>query len=130
VAIVKLTLPDDLVEILQDEAAACQSTLDDSVSHRLHAAIDLDPRSRGFVVTGVDLSKLETALSGGSLTDSADLLTKVRRLASIRFGEHRLELTAGQMEEIARRARHEKKTVEQALGEIFKRMTQEFFRYV
>ena len=129
-AIVHLTLPDDLIDILQDEARECGKSLDESISHRLHAAIDLDPRSRGFIVTGIDLSKLETCLSGGHLKDSTDLLDKTRRLASIKFGEHRFELTTGQLEEIARRARHEKKTVEKALREIFQRMSAEFFRYV
>ena len=129
-ALVKIALPDDLVDILEDEATARQSTLDESISHRLHASIDLDPGSRGFVITGTDLAALESALAGGHLKDSADLLQKTRRLAAIHFGEHRLELTPGQFEEIARRAKHEKKTVGQALNEVFKRMTSEFFRYV
>lgn len=122
-----IVLPDELGDHYQDEAAACSIPVVDLLADRLARARDLTPRERYLIVIGEDRQQLEKVLGGMPVLSPADLLQKVERVARIRFGDHELKLTAGQLEEIAHMAMKQSKTVERVLEEMWTKFCDEFF---
>lgn len=124
---VTIQLDDDTALTYQNEAVERGMDVEDVLADRLKRAQVLDPRHRYVVLVDGVLARAEAALGGLPLLHAEDFLSKLTRLARIRFGDHRLELTAGQMEEIVWRGQKQGKTVEQMLGMAWERFTAEFF---
>ncbi|SRR6266487_1132009 len=128
---ITLSLDDDLAECYQKEAASRRVPIGAVIAQRLTDARSLDPRKRGFVVADAQvLQELESILGGGSLVSERTLVEKVRRLARIRFGDHTFQITPGQFEELAFRAKKTGRTVEQLVADLYQRMAQDLFRTV
>ena len=128
---VTFTLDDELADFLQREAASRHLALGAVLNERLTVAKPLDGRHRSIIVSdAATLHELEKLLGSGHILGEFDLLSKVRRLASIEFGAHRFELTAGQLEELKFRAGKTGRTVEQLVEDLYRRMSQDLFRTV
>lgn len=126
---VTLTLPDDLAADYTEEATERGWKIEDVLTERLLRASELDPRHRYVIVVGRVRDQLEKRLGGGHLMDANDLYRKVDRLAKIRFGQHEIILSAGQMEEMVFRSNKIGKSIDQMLDEMWAKISQEFFTY-
>ncbi len=96
-----LHIDDDLAQVYMDEALERKMPIEQLLADRLVRAAPLDPRSRYVIVADQARVQLEQLLGGGDVKSGEDLVQKVRRLARIKFGDHELQLSAGQLEEIA-----------------------------
>src|SRR6185436_3139223 len=101
---VTLYLDDDIAQTYRQEADARNTEFESVLEGRLRAAGELDPRSRYLIVAGRSRERLEEALGGMPVLNVEDLIQKVQKLGRVRFGDHKIELTAAQMEEIAYKA--------------------------
>lgn len=124
---VTLQLDDDTSEAYSTEALERGVDLEIVLAERLKMAQAMDPRSRYLLLIDNTLSRMEAALGHLPILHAEDLIAKVTRLARVRFGDHSLELTAGQMEEIAWRAGKQGKTVKFMLQAAWERFGAEFF---
>src|SRR5437899_1153051 len=116
------TIPDDLWGQYADEAKERKLGDGDVLRERLAKAVALDPRERAVVLTGgKTMQQIEEHLGGGQLKHAEDLLVKIRRLASIRFGSHEFKITPGQYEELTFRAKKTGRSVAQLIEEIYRR---------
>lgn len=94
------------------------------------AAECLPAAGRYVVVAGPELEALERILGGGSVTHGTDLRVKVERLAGISFQHIRLQFSPGQLEELARRAERQGRTVEQIVEMMVPRIHEQFFNLI
>lgn len=124
---VTLQLDDDTSEAYSTEALERGVDLEIVMAERLKMAQAMDPRSRYLLLIDNTLSRMEQALGHLPILHAEDLIAKTTRLAKVRFGEHSLELTAGQMEEIAWRGGKQGKSIEAMLAAAWERFTAEFF---
>lgn len=122
-----VVLDDDTAETYQNEAVERGIDIEIVLAERLKMAQVMDPRSRYLLLIDNTLIRMEQALGHLPILHAEDLIAKVTRLARIRFGDHSLELTAGQMEEIAWRAEKQGKTVEVQVKSAWDRFCEEFF---
>lgn len=127
--IVHLQIDDDLAEKYCQEAAARGLELPVVLVDRLRRAEPLDPRGRYVILEGQTREQMEGTLGGGQISSAEDLLTKVQRLARIRFGDHEIPLTAGQFEEIKWRAHKLGRTVPQVMEIIANKLKADVFEY-
>lgn len=127
--IVQLRIDDDLIEEYKGEVSESTS-LEMILADRLKRALVMIPNSRYIVLADRARDQMEQLVGGGSLRSADDLLLRVRRLANVKFGDHELDLTPGQMEEIAFRAKKMGKSVEAVVKETWDRFTQDFFSLV
>lgn len=88
---------------------------------------DVDPRDRAILVRGEARDALEAILGGGHLTDAADLVAKVQRLADIQIGQIRVRFTPGQLEELKSRAERNGISVAEETRRIVRDMEAMFF---
>ena len=127
---IAITLPDSLGEFYIEEAAQRDIPIASVIEERLANVTALDPRQRFVVVGQPVLGRLEERLQGGHILSSDDLERKVSRVASIHFGAHELPLTAGQMEELAYRAKRLGKTVQEMVFRAYEKFAADFFTLV
>lgn len=125
-----LHIDDDLAQAYMAEAVERRVPVEQVLQERLASSAPLDPRQRYLILIGEPREQLEIILGGGTLKDLADLVTKVRRLASIKFGAHELQLTAGQLEEIKWRAGKQGRTIDQMVQAAWTRFKEQFFTLV
>lgn len=123
----QLTLADDTALTYQDEADARKIPLETLLAERLEHAQALDPRNRFLILEGNNRSRLERILGELPVLSVDDLISKVHRLARIRFGDHEIALTAGQMEELAWRAHKRGVPVAQMIEEAAREFGVQFF---
>lgn len=124
---VTIDLHDDLADHYRREGDDRCVPLESVIEGRLGAATRLDPRNRYLILDQPVLGELEKKVGGGHLQDNGDLLGKVQRLAQIRFGQHTLELTPGQLEEIAWRAGKQGRSIDQMLQAAYEKFAEDFF---
>lgn len=125
-----LQLDDETAFHYQTEADEIKQPLYIVLADRLRRAVALDPRHRYVILTDNPLARVEHALGDLPLQSAEELVARVQRLAKIQFGEHELELTPGQMEEIAWRASKQGKTVDAVLQETWRVFCENFFTLV
>lgn len=138
-----LRVDDDLVATYREEAVERNTTIGEVMRERLTRAVGLDPRDRGVIITGGQtLHQIEFHLGGGDLKDAEDLLRKVRKLASVRmkapnigdsgeaFGDRYFALSPVQLQELVFRAEKTGRSIEELFEEIWRRVSEDFFRYV
>lgn len=128
--VANLQLDDDVALTYEAEAEARKLDLKAVLVDRLARAQALDPRHRYLILADNTLARAEQALGGMPAANAEDFLGKLNRLAKVKFGEHELELTPGQMEEIAWRATKQGRTVEQLLAETWRVFCADFFTLV
>lgn len=128
---ITLSIPDDLFDIYAREAAERLTDPGNVIRQRLIKAVGLDPRERPIILTGGQvMQQIEERLGGGNLRDGQDLLNKITKLASVKFGEHEFKITPGQFRELAFRATKTGRTPEQLIETMYQKMSQVFWEYV
>ena len=127
---VTIELHDDLGQAYEREANERTLPVESVIEGRLVAATRLDPRNRYVIVDQPVLGKVEEKLGGGHLQDAGDLLAEVQRLAHGACEGHELKLTAGQLEELAYRAKKQGRTLEQLIEATWQRFAADFFTLV
>lgn len=128
---ISLSIPDDLFDVYAREAKERNTDPGEVIRQRLIKAVGLDPRERPIVLTGGrTMQAVEERLGGGNLKGAEDLLEKITKLASIRFGAHEFQITPGQWRELAFRATKTGRTPEQLIEAIYLKMSTTFFEYV
>ena len=126
-----LQLDDEIALDYQNEAV--ERGFDDLrpvLADRLRRAIDLDPRHPYLILSDMTLKRIEQALGGLPFQNTDQLVRATERLARIKFGEHELELTPGQLEEIAWTAAKQGKSVDAILKETWGVFCRDFFTLV
>lgn len=125
----RVFLPQFALEKLQDVAhEQGDRDLETAASQQLSTALSALPATGRFaVINQKELQTLEDILGGGSITNGADLLQKVQRLAGISFGHVRLGFTPGQLEDLKWKAERQGKTVEQLVEQMAPRIHEQFF---
>lgn len=127
---IRVFLPQFAMEKLQDVAReqGGDRDLETAASQMLSTALSALPASGRFaVINQKEIQVLEDILGGGSVLNGQDLLRKVQRLAGISFGHVRLSFTPGQLEDLARKAERQGKTVEQLVEQMAPRIHEQFF---
>lgn len=128
---VTLQLDDELAQHYLDEVnVPSERTIESILADRLARAVQLHPDRPYVIVTDNDLTLVEKELGGLPIRSCQTLLDRLKRLAKIRFGDHAMELTAGQMEEIAWRSVKQGKTVEFLVKAAWDRFCEEFFTLI
>jgi len=125
-----ITVPDDQADVLKREADARTLPVESIIEERITAAMRLDPSKRYVILDQPILGLVEERLGGGHLKDRDDLLNKVSRLARIKFGQHEIKLTPGQMEELDWRSRKMGRTVDQLIQTAYEQFAENFFTLV
>lgn len=127
---VVLLLDDDVADFYIAEAETRKVALDTLLADRLTRAGQLHPDHPYLIVTDNDLAVAEKELGGLPIRSCQTLLDRLRRLAKIRFGEHTLALTAGQLEELTWRASKQGKSVAYLIHAAWEKFSADFFSLV
>lgn len=124
----RVSIPDGSMDKLHHRAREQDKDLEFAASLALIAGLDAIPAHGRFAVLDqATLQALEAILQGGSVTNGADLLAKVKRLAGISMGHIRLGFTPGQLETLKEKADRQGKTVEQLIDQMAPRIYEQFF---
>lgn len=122
-----ISLDDAIVAKYLAHAQATRLPIAKLLERQLDRFSDTPITQRLVVLTGDHLQQIETALGGGSLTDSADLLRRVHRWAGITIGDIRLDFSPAQLMEIQVRAAKQGKTPEAIAQDIVAQLQEQFF---
>lgn len=88
---------------------------------------DIKSEDRVIIVKAKERAALENILGGGSLSSGEQIIERVESLASLRIGDHRLDFTPAQMNEIKHRAEAQGITTEEEFRRVVRKMEQDFF---
>jgi hypothetical protein len=127
---VVLHLNDDVGDFYEKEAANRDRPIESILEGRLTRSTLLDPRHRYVILVGDSLARVESATTKLPLSTPEAVASAVERVARVQFGDHRLELTPGQLEEIAWRAHKQGKTISEMLALAFAAFSEQFFTLV
>ena len=122
----RVTLSDDLADVLEQKAAGTRQTVEAIAEALILRTIDIGMQERYLTVRGPVREALE-ALCGKPILTQEELLTQMQRLGSISFGHVRLKLTVKQLEELRRRADKRGIKVAALIEEIAHEMEPMFF---
>jgi hypothetical protein len=122
----RLTLPDDVGDLLEDLAQQAHTSVDDLVQGLLARTIHVPLRDRAVILYGESRERLEQ-VAGRPLQTPADVVQLVDRLAALDFGHIRLTLTTKHLEELARRAEKRGVSVPDLVAEIAAELEPQFF---
>lgn len=122
----RVTLPDTLLDALEALAAPTHSSVDQVVEALVRRTLHVPVQDRYLLLSGETRQALEV-LIGHPVTDAADLVTQVDRLAAIRFGTITLKLSPKQKEEVKRRAGKRGLSVPDLVAEIAAEIEPLFF---
>jgi len=128
--ILNLRVDDETYQHYADEAEATGSQPILVIEDRLKRALVLTPNSRYIILADGTRDRMEQILGGGSLKSAEDLLTRVQRLGHVKFGEHTIEITPGQMEEIIYRAAKMGRSVDDLIKEAYGIFARDFFTLI
>lgn len=123
-------LPDDTAETYRQEANERAMPVVAVLIERLEHAQALDPRNPFLIIEGRNRERLEAILGRLPIRDVETLIERTRRLASVKFGDHEIELTPGQMEELKWRAVKQGKSVEEMIRLAAERFQEVFFTLI
>lgn len=124
----RVQVPEISMDRLHDRAREQGRDLEATASLALIASLEMLPSmGRVVVLDRETIQTLEALFQGGSITNSADLLQKVLRLAGISFEHIRLQFTPGQLETLQEKAERQGKTVTQLVEQMAPRICDQFF---
>lgn len=126
---VTLQLPDDIAQAYEQYGLDTRMGLEAAIVERLKTFAGLHPQTRFLMLTGEPLAKLEDQF-GLALQEAGQLVSRVQRLAALEIGEHRIEFTVGQWEEMQHRAKKRGITVADEIRQIWAKLKEDFFTYV
>lgn len=129
--VIRVSINEDGFNTLHNLALLRNRDIETVAAEVLRAALkDLPLDGRYVVVTGDELDRLESILSGGSVLNSIDLFRKVERLAGITFNNIRFEFTPGQLEELQSRADRLGLSTEELCRRTVAKMQELFFTHL
>jgi hypothetical protein len=120
----RVTIPDHLFEHYQAIADRQGRPLDAVIEAQLSRFQHCPPGERTLAM---NVEKVEKVLGGTPIRDGQDLLTRLEHLAGITFHGIRLDFSPAQLEELARRASREGKSVEELAAQIAEQLNRQFF---
>lgn len=123
----RVTLSDPLAEQYLLLATQQNRSLDEVVEIQLRRFETIPPGSTVVVLGPKHLDYLAEKLHGGDVRSAEDLITKVDRLAGVKFSGIDLRMTPAQLEELVHRAARQGKPVEALVQEIWERLSVDFF---
>lgn len=123
----RVTISDQIADTYQAYATQQGIPLDAIILKQLDRFKAVTPGAATVVLGSKHLEYLAEKLHGGDVRSAEDLVTKVDRLAGIKFEAIDLRLTPAQLEELAFRAERQGKTVEDLVQEMWARLSVEFF---
>lgn len=130
----KLTLPfpDDLYEVYRQYAKNPKdpASVESAILAQLKRFAEYRPQDRVLVVPSGVREKLEEALPGNpgpSIHDAADLLARVKLLASVEIGSIKIPFTLKQLEYLKVTADRQGRTVQEITQDTVDRMADLFF---
>ena len=114
----RIAIPDDVA----DDYLALHPTkpLDETVEKQLQRFNTIPLHERILVVRGAHIQRLETLLNTGNIRTGDDLVAAVESRHRVSLGGVDLEFSAGQKDEIARRAVKERVSPDEMLRRIVK----------
>jgi len=124
----RLTIPDDLVEVFQPQASA-KEPVEKLLLQQLTKFSHVPVRDRVLIIDGAARDDLEQLLHGPSLTTAADLVNRVRALIDVKIEGVNVALTLAQLEQLVGRAEKLGKTPEALIEETVAQMATQFFDY-
>ena len=123
----RVTISDALADEYLAYATTQNVSLDAVIEKQLKRFKTVPPGSTTVVLGSKHLDFLAEKLHGGDVRSAEDLVTKVDRLAGIKFETIDLRLTPAQLEELAHRAERQGKPVEALVQEIWEKLSVDFF---
>lgn len=127
-----LQIPDDLYDVYAEAAGRLNGEA--TAAHMIAAQLDrfkhVDPVDRVLVVDSKSRDSLEHILSGGQLTDGANLLKKVQSLADIKIGSIKVSFTPGQLRMIKTFAARHGRSIQEMTESIVADIKREFLNRV
>ncbi len=134
---VYLQMPDEVYDAYAAQAAKLASrgsartaSPEDMMVAQLDRFQKVAPMDRVVVVDSASREGLESLLSGRSLSSGADLLRRVRDLASLEIGHIRIEFTTQQLEILKNYATRNRISPEDAARGVVRGMQDNFFDIV
>lgn len=102
-----IQITDDLYDSFSRQAEEMQQagqsvSAEEIMTDRLSRFKDVSPSDRVVVIDPKTRGRLETLLSGGSLKDASDLLTKVESLVNVKIGDIRVDFSPAEAAQIQR----------------------------
>lgn len=126
---IALHFSDEVYDQYVRQASDLRQPIEQVMQERLQTFLALTPKDRYLILTGEPLQQLEDQF-GLALQRPDQLLVRVQRLAALLIGEHRIEFTVGQWEELQHRAKKRGLTVAQEIEQIWQKLKTDFFTYV
>lgn len=123
----RLTLDDSVAETYTEYATRQGKSVEDLCAAQLKRFAKLEPGKKVLVIPVQLDGVLADRLGGLPLKDGMDLLTRMERLARITFMGLDLQLSPGQLEELAYRAQRQGKSVGALIEEIWAQLREQFF---
>ncbi len=123
----RVTLPDAVTDLYQAYADKQGKPLDVILADRLKRTASVAPGTRVVFVSGAALEAIETRVGGGQITTAEELRTRIDRLASISFMGRDLQLSPNQLEELAKRAERQGKSIDDLILDIWRTLRDDFF---
>ena len=120
----RVLISDRICDKYQAMADAQGRTLESVIESQLDRFSPYPPGQRTLAL---NVDTVQKALGGLPLRDGADLLKRIEDLAGITFHNIRLDFTAGQLEELQRRAEREEKSVDELARSIVEQLNRQFF---
>lgn len=118
-----IRIPDDLADDYRKHDVNLQS----AVLTTLLRFRRVGPAARAVIVSHDDRARLESLLGYGHIQTSADLVTKVEKLARLRVGDIEIPFSTSEWREIELRAHKRGITIEQECRRIVGSMHELFF---
>lgn len=96
---ITLTVDDNLYEVYHQLAKEANGKISQEVAmvRRLRQFSDLPLDARLVTLSGASLTALESLLGSRSIIDGADLVSRVKSLAQLEVGSHRVDLSPAQL---------------------------------
>lgn len=127
---VTMIVDDATVDWMVQEAETLNRPVAEVMAEHLHRTAQIPLSERKLTLGASALTALEDTLKGGHVQSGVDLVEKVNRLARIGLGDHALRLTAGQLEELAHRAKRQDISLETLIDRIWETFCEQFFMVV
>lgn len=125
-----LQLPPDLFNGIEAAAAKHGTSASGLVVALLSRVLHLGPSDAWFPVDPATRVELQKVLGGGTITTPEKLLARVQALSVVKIGAVTLYPTEGQLHELRRRARANRRKPEDELKRAFEEIGRLVFGYV
>lgn len=122
----RVTIPDDLIDVIATQTPP--ELIEAEIVRRVRLTQQLRVSEVPLLLTDVQLAEIAAHLGRQtSLRSYTDVLAAIDRLAGLSFGHLRFDFSAGQLEEMERRAARESMPAAEYAARVFRALTAQFF---